>query len=280
MTEHRRRFYHGSDSGRARARTRDLPQKIALKGRRKSPCNEAVDPLKIGVDWNGSCARWAVTGCKHPVPVFSHERSERAVTRGGFAARQRQAGPCLHGPEARPPAYALRAARSRVRGGSPAALCSAKFILCYKVRLLLTSLPRRKSHNDGIGSDEGKGATVDYRELYEKLVGEAEGIGFDREFVDWEVSICDWRADPVAVALHEWIVDNEPAEVSAKAKSQIEWEMRIVGTASERRRECAVESWRKKAAPADDPLLTLGLSNAVRSSENEAMIAEVPDIAI
>lgn len=124
------------------------------------------------------------------------------------------------------------------------------------------------------------GATVDYRELYEKLVGEAEGIGFDREFVDWEVSICDWRADPVAVALHEWIVDNEPAEVTAKAKSQIEWEMRIVGTASERRRERAVASWRKKAAPADDPLVTLGLSNAVRSAENEAMIAEVPDIAI
>ena len=91
MTEHRRRFYHGSDPGRARARTRDLPQKIALKGRRKSPCNEAVGPLKIGADWNGSCARWAVTGCKHPVPVFSHERSERAVARGGFAARQRLA---------------------------------------------------------------------------------------------------------------------------------------------------------------------------------------------
>lgn len=88
MTEHRRRFYHGSDPGRARARTRELPQKIALKGRRKSPCNEAVDPLKIGADWNGSCARWAVTGCKHPVPIFSHERSERAIARGGFAARQ------------------------------------------------------------------------------------------------------------------------------------------------------------------------------------------------
>lgn len=121
---------------------------------------------------------------------------------------------------------------------------------------------------------------MDYRKLYEKLIGEAEEIGFDREFVDWEVSICDWQADPVAVALHEWIVNNEPTEVAAKAKSQIEWEMRIVGIASERRRECAVESWRKKAAPADDPLLTLGLSNAVRSSENEAMIAEVPGIAI
>lgn len=132
----------------------------------------------------------------------------------------------------------------------------------------------------GIGSDEGEGATVDYRKLYEKLVGEAEELGFDREFVDWEVSICDWRADPVAVALHEWIVDNDPAEVAAKAKSQIEWEMRIVGTASERRRERAVASWRKKAAHADDPLVTLGLSNAVRSAENEAMIAEVPDIAI
>ena len=127
---------------------------------------------------------------------------------------------------------------------------------------------------------EGWAQTVDYRKLYEKLVGEAEELGFDREFVDWEVSICDWRADPVAVALHEWIVDNDQAEVAAKAKSQIEWEMRIVGTASERRRERAVASWRKKAAHADDPLLTLGLSNAVRSAENEAMIAEVPDIAI
>ena len=259
---------------------RAILRKSALKGRHESPRNEAVGPLRIGADWNGSCARWAVTGCKHPVPLFGSERSERAAARGGFAARQRQAGPCSHGPEAEPPAYALRAARSRVRGGSPAALCSAKFILCYKVRLVLPSLPRRKSHNDGIGSDEGDGATVDYRELYEKLVGEAEGIGFDREFVDWEVSICDWRADPVAVALHEWIVDNEPAEVAAKAKSQIEWEMRIVGTASERRRERAVASWRKKAASADDPLVTLGLSNAVRSAENEVMIAEVPDIAI
>lgn len=121
---------------------------------------------------------------------------------------------------------------------------------------------------------------MDYRKLYEKLVGEAEGSGFDREFVDWEVSICNWRADPVAVALHEWLVINEPAEVAAKTKSQIEWEMKIVGIASANRREYAVASWRKKAAPADNPLVTLGLSNAVRSAENEAMIAEIPDIAI
>ena len=215
-----------------------------------------------------------------PCTPFRFRAQRASGSEGRFAARLRQAGPCSHGPEAEPPACALHAARSRVRGGSPAALCSAKFILCYKVRLLLPFLPRRKSHYDGIGSDEGDGATVDYRKLYEKLIGEAEEIGFDREFVDWEVSICDWQADPVAVALHEWIVNNEPTEVAAKAKSQIEWEMRIVGIASERRRECAVESWRKKAAPADDSLLTLGLSNAVRSSENEAMIAEVPDIAI
>lgn len=121
---------------------------------------------------------------------------------------------------------------------------------------------------------------MDYRKLYEELVGEAEELGFDRAFVDWEVSICNWRADPVAVALHEWFIENDPMTVTAKTKNQIEWEMRIVGTATERRRERAVESWRKKAAPADDPLVALGLSNAVRSAENEAMIAEVPDIAI
>ena len=77
---------------------------------------------------------FALTGCKHPVPSCRFERSERAQARGVTS-------PAGHGTEAPPPACA-QPARSRVRGGSPAARCSAKFILCYNVRLLLTSLLR------------------------------------------------------------------------------------------------------------------------------------------
>ena len=152
MTEHRRRFYHGSDPGRARARTHDILRKIALKGRRESPCNEAVGPAEDRRGLERLMREMGSDRVQAPCTRFRLRAQRASGSEGRLAARQRQAGPWSHGPEAEPPAYALRAARSRVRGGSPAALCSAKFILCYKVRLLLTSPMRRKSHNDG-GSD-------------------------------------------------------------------------------------------------------------------------------
>ena len=76
---------------------------------------------------------------------------------------------------------------------------------------------------------------MDYRMLYEKLVAEAEENGLGGEFVDWGISISKWRADPVALALYGWLLENEPEGMAAKSERQIDWEMGIVGTASSRR---------------------------------------------
>lgn len=51
---------------------------------------------------------------------------------------------------------------------------------------------------------------MDYRMLYEKLIAEAEENGLGGEFVDWGISISKWRADPVAIALYGWLLENEP----------------------------------------------------------------------
>ena len=66
---------------------------------------------------------------------------------------------------------------------------------------------------------------MDYRALYENLVEEAEESGLGGEFVDWEVSINRWRSDPVASALHGWMVENDPEGMAAKPGELIDWEM-------------------------------------------------------
>ncbi len=107
---------------------------------------------------------------------------------------------------------------------------------------------------------------MDYRMLYEKLVAEAEENGLGGEFVDWGISISKWRADPVALALYGWLLENEPEGMAAKSERQIDWEMGIVGMASSRRREEAVKSWRRSPGAAEREnggfLVALGLSNA------------------
>ena len=81
---------------------------------------------------------------------------------------------------------------------------------------------------------------MDYRMLYEKLVAEAEENGLGGEFVDWGISISKWRADPVALALYGWLLENEPEGMAAKSERQIDWEMGIVGMAQrgERGHDC------------------------------------------
>ncbi len=51
---------------------------------------------------------FAVTGCKHPVPSFRFERSERALARGGLPAAG-ASRPVLARPGGSPPACAPRA---------------------------------------------------------------------------------------------------------------------------------------------------------------------------
>ena len=92
---------------------------------------------------------------------------------------------------------------------------------------------------------------MDYRMLYENLVAEAEENGLGGEFVDWGISISKWRADPVAIALYGWLLENEPEGMAAKSERQIDWEMGIVGMASSRRREEAVKSWRRSHGAAE-----------------------------
>ena len=119
---------------------------------------------------------------------------------------------------------------------------------------------------------------MDYRMLYEKLVAEAEENGLGGEFVDWGISISKWRADPVALALYGWLLENEPEGMAAKSERQIDWEMGIVATAAEARREEAVSSWMRDVEAAGSPA-NLGRFNALRSAANEAMIEEIPEVA-
>ena len=60
---------------------------------------------------------------------------------------------------------------------------------------------------------------MDYRMLYEKLVAEAEENGLGGEFVDWGISISKWRADPVALALYGWLLENEPEGMASLWRS-------------------------------------------------------------
>ena len=87
----------------------------------------------------------------------------------------------------------------------------------------------------------------------------------------------------VAIALHGWLLENEPEGMAAKSERQIDWEMGIVGMASSRRREEAVKSLRRSPGAAEREnggfFVTLGLSNAERGAANEAMIAEIPEVA-
>ena len=127
--------------------------------------------------------------------------------------------------------------------------------------------------------DFGEGrCQMDYRSLYEDLVAEAEESGLGGEFVDWEISISKWRADPVASALHGWMVENDPEGMAAKPAELIDWEMGIVATAAGARREEAVSSWRRDVEAMGSPA-NLGRFNALRSAANEAMIEEIPEVA-
>lgn len=119
---------------------------------------------------------------------------------------------------------------------------------------------------------------MDYRALYENLVAEAEESGLGGEHVDWEVSISRWRSDPVAVALHGWLVENDPEGMASKPAELIDWEMGVVATAAAARREEAVRSWRQDAEGMGSPA-SLGRLNALRSAANEAMIEEIPEVA-
>lgn len=123
-----------------------------------------------------------------------------------------------------------------------------------------------------------KGRQMDYRVLYEKLVAEADESGLGGETVDWEISISKWRSDPVASALHGWLMGNDHEGMAAKPEEMIDWEMGVVATAAEARREEAASSWRRGVEAAGSPEV-LGRLNAMRSAANEAMIEEIPEVA-
>lgn len=119
---------------------------------------------------------------------------------------------------------------------------------------------------------------MDYRVLYEKLVAEADESGLGGEFVDWEISISRWRSDPVASALHRWLMENDPEGMNAKSEEMIDWEMGVVATAAETRREEAASSWRRGVEASGSPEV-LGRLNAMRSAADEEMIEEIPEVA-
>ena len=123
-----------------------------------------------------------------------------------------------------------------------------------------------------------EGRQMDYLALYEKLVAEADESGLGGEFVGWEISVSRWRSDPVASALHVWLMENDPEGMDTKTEEMIDWEMGVVATAAEARREEAASSWRRNVEAVGSPEI-LGRLNAMRSTADEAMIEEIPEVA-
>ena len=78
--------------------------------------------------------------------------------------------------------------------------------------------------------------------------------------------------------MHRWLMENDPEGMNAKSEEMIDWEMGVVATAAEARREVAASSWRRGVEASGSPEV-LGRLNAMRSAADEEMIEEIPEVA-
>ncbi|MFR0867479.1 MAG: hypothetical protein ACLSGS_00005, partial [Adlercreutzia sp.] len=90
-----------------------------------------------------------------------------------------------------------------------------------------------------------------------------------------------WAKDPVAVAMRDWRLQHAPETLEGKSEEQSagRW---LVHLLAESRRTAAAQAWMRspQSSQAKDAQQKAALMNAAAAAENEAMISEIPDIAI
>ena len=86
----------------------------------------------------------------------------------------------------------------------------------------------------------------------------------------------------VAVAMRDWRLQHAPETLEGKSEEQVGREMAMVHLLAESRRTAAAQAWMRspQSSQAKDAQQKAALMNAAAAAENEAMISEIPDIAI
>ena len=107
---------------------------------------------------------------------------------------------------------------------------------------------------------------MNYDELYRELERDAREAGLEKEHLEWQLGLEGWAKDPVA----------------GKSEEQVGREMAMVHLLAESRRTAAAQAWMRspQSSQAKDAQQKAALMNAAAAAENEAMISEIPDIAI
>ena len=108
---------------------------------------------------------------------------------------------------------------------------------------------------------------MNYDELYRELERDAREAGLEKEHLEWQLGLEGWAKDPVA---------------EGKSEEQVGREMAMVHLLAESRRTAAAQAWMRspQSSQAKDAQQKAALMNAAAAAENEAMISEIPDIAI
>ena len=97
-----------------------------------------------------------------------------------------------------------------------------------------------------------------------------------------EASPMGRRDGSVAVAMRDWRLQHAPETLEGKSEEQVGREMAMVHLLAESRRTAAAQAWMRspQSSQAKDAQQKAALMNAAAAAENEAMISEIPDIAI
>ena len=129
--------------------------------------------------------------------------------------------------------------------------------------------PRARIHAE----DEAERIDADVLALVERATaGRYETVG----------RLEGWAKDPVAVAMRDWRLQHAPETLEGKSEEQVGREMAMVHLLAESRRTAAAQAWMRspQSSQAKDAQQKAALMNAAAAAENEAMISEIPDIAI
>lgn len=123
---------------------------------------------------------------------------------------------------------------------------------------------------------------MNYDELYRELERDAREAGLEKEHLEWQLGLEGWAKDPVAVAMRDWRLQHAPETLEGKSEEQVGREMAMVHLLAESRRTVAAQAWMRspQSSQAKDAQQKAALMNAAAAAENEAMISEIPDIAI
>lgn len=124
---------------------------------------------------------------------------------------------------------------------------------------------------------------MNYDELYRELERDAREAGLEKEHLEWQLGLEGWAKDPVAVAMRDWRLQHAPETLEGKSEEQVGREdghgSPAGGLAPGRPPR---QAWMRspQSSQAKDAQQKAALMNAAAAAENEAMISEIPDIAI